>query len=72
RVFSNYGAIPNGEMVTFYDGKTVLATVALAAGTAAYTTSSLSVKRHSIRAVYPGDNSFTPIKKSIPQVVQSP
>ena len=24
-VFSNYGAIPNGEMVTFYDGKTVLA-----------------------------------------------
>ncbi|PYX32363.1 MAG: hypothetical protein DMG80_08275 [Acidobacteria bacterium] len=71
-VFSNYGAIPNGEMVTFYDGKTVLATVALAAGTAAYTTSSLSVKRHSIRAVYPGDNSFAPIKKSIPQVVQSP
>jgi hypothetical protein len=72
RVFSNYGAIPDGEMVTFYDGKAALAAVALSGGTAAYTTSTLSVKRHSIKAVYPGDNSFAPIKRSIPQVVQNP
>jgi fibronectin-binding autotransporter adhesin len=48
---------PTGS-VTFDDGSTVLGTVALNNGTASFTTSSLAVATHSIKAVYAGDTNF--------------
>ena len=68
-VTSSYGAIPDGELVTFYDGTTALGSVALASGTAAYTTSSLSAKTHTIKATYAGDLTFLPSTGNIKQLV---
>jgi hypothetical protein len=66
---SRYGAIPDGELVTFYDGPTALGSVALAGGTAAYTTASLSAKTHTIKATYVGDSIFKPSTGFVTQVV---
>src|ERR1019366_3412245 len=68
-VTSKYGTIPDGELVTFYDGTTTLGSVALAGGTAAHTTSSLSAKWHYIKAQYAGDTAFTASIGSVQQVV---
>ena len=69
-VTSQSGKIPDGELVTFYDGKTVLGSVALAGGKAAYTTSTLSVHFHYIKAIYAGDNTFEPSKGTVGQAVE--
>ena len=68
-VTSRFGAIPNGELVAFYDGTTALASVALAGGTAAFTTSALSAKTHTIKATYVGDVTFMPSTGAVQQVV---
>jgi Bacterial Ig-like domain (group 3)/Beta-propeller repeat len=68
-VRSNHGTIPDGELVTFYDGKTVLGSVALASGMAAYTTSALSAKIHSIKATYLGDATFNPSTGAVTQKI---
>jgi Bacterial Ig-like domain (group 3)/FG-GAP-like repeat len=71
RVTSLYGTIPDGEGVTFYDGRAAMTSVPLASGTAAYTTSSLSGERtHYITAKYAGDSTFTPSSHQIVQVVE--
>jgi hypothetical protein len=64
-----YGAIPDGELVTFYDGPTPLASVTLSSGTARYATSSLSAKTHYIKATYNGDPTFKPSTAFVTQVV---
>jgi len=73
-VSSRYGTIPDGELVTFYDGKTAMASVPLTSGRAAYTTPSLSGspygKTHSIWARYGGDSIFAPSVQSIRQTVE--
>jgi hypothetical protein len=69
-VTSKYGAIPDGELVTFSDGVTPLVVVALANGIAAYTTSSLSAKTHFINAVYAGDPTFKTSRGPVKQVVE--
>ena len=51
------GSDPTGT-VTFKDGGTALATVALTGGRAAYATASLATGKHSITAVYSGDSGF--------------
>jgi hypothetical protein len=61
--------IPDGELVTFYDGATAIASIPLAAGTATFTTSSLSAKTHYIKAAYPGDRFLKPSAGTIIQVV---
>jgi hypothetical protein len=66
---STSGAIPDGELVTFYDGTTMLASVGLAGETAAYTTSALSAKTHTIKSTYAGDANFRPSTGSVKQVV---
>jgi hypothetical protein len=66
-VTPKYGGVQNGELTRFYDGTTLLMSVALAGGSAAYTTSSLSVKTHTIKAIYVGDGVF---KTSIGKVIQ--
>jgi hypothetical protein len=68
-VTSTHGTIPDGELVTFYDGTTALASVALARGVAVYTTSSLSGKTHTINATYAGDKTFAPSSGTVKQVV---
>jgi hypothetical protein len=49
---------PTGS-VSFYDGTTLLGTVALSNGVASYTTSSLAAATHSITAVYSGSSNST-------------
>ncbi|MBZ5537598.1 MAG: Ig-like domain repeat protein [Acidobacteriia bacterium] len=52
------GAGTPGGTVTFMDGANALGTVAVGAGSATLTTSSLTVGTHSITAVYGGDPNF--------------
>ena len=52
------GAIPNGELVTFYDGSNTLGSAATASGIAAFTASSLPAGGHFITANYPGDGTY--------------
>jgi hypothetical protein len=70
KVSSPDGTIPDGELVTFNNGKTVLGSAPISGGTAAFTTSSLSVNKHSITAIYAGDGSFKTSRGSIVQVVE--
>jgi len=61
---------PTGQ-VRFFDGSTLLATVPLNAGQAAFTTSDLSVGSHNIRVAYSGDTIFNPSSLvPLTQVVQ--
>jgi FG-GAP repeat. len=69
-VSSSYGAIPNGELVKFYDGSTLLASAALSGGKASYTTSALKAKSHSLKAIYVGDSTFATSTGYVNQVVQ--
>jgi uncharacterized repeat protein (TIGR03803 family) len=68
-VTSTHGTIPDGELVTFYDGTTALGSAALASETATFTTSSLSPKTHTIKATYAGDAAFVSSTGSVGQVV---
>jgi Bacterial Ig-like domain (group 3)/FG-GAP-like repeat/FG-GAP repeat len=69
-VTSTYGAIPDGELVTFFDGTTTMGTGATASGVAKFTTSSLTAKTHAVKAAYAGDIHFNPSSWSIRQVVE--
>jgi hypothetical protein len=68
-VSSIYGAIPDGELVNFSDGATLLGSVPLHAGAAALTTSALAARTHTIKATYPGDHKFFASSKTVSQVV---
>ncbi len=68
-VTSTHGAIPDGELVTFYDGTTAIGTGITASGAAACTTTSLTGKIHTIKATYAGDATFEPSTGSVKQVV---
>ncbi len=66
-VTSPAGTAPGN--VTFKDGATTLATVALAGGTATFSTASLAVGNHDITAVYAGSPNFLGATSSV--LVQS-
>jgi len=68
-VTSSHGAIPDGDLVTFYDSATAIATGATASGVATFTTSSLTVRTHTIKAAYNGDAKFKPSTGSVKQIV---
>lgn len=68
-VISKDGAIPNGELVKFFDGGKLLGSVAITSGTAAYTTSALSVATHTIKAEYVGDTFFHASSGRVVQIV---
>jgi hypothetical protein len=55
---------PTGT-VTFKEGLTILGTADLSGGVAIFTTSSLSIKSHRIKAVYSGDSNFKTSTSSI-------
>jgi hypothetical protein len=65
-----YGVVPNGELVTFFDGTTVIGTGTTASGVATFSTSTLSAKTHTIKAKYPGDGVFKPSAGAVSQVVE--
>ena len=69
-ITSMSGAIPDGELVTFYDGAAVIGTNTTANGMATFTTSSLTAKTHTIKATYSGDASFKASTGSVIQVVE--
>jgi hypothetical protein len=59
-ITSSQGVIPNGEVVTFFDGATTIGTGETASGSASISTALLSVATHPISAVYSGDSKFEP------------
>ena len=67
---SNFGVIPDGESVTFYDGTTAIGTGATASGVATFVTSSLNAKTHTIKAIYSGDPRFKLSSGAVTQVVE--
>jgi len=70
-VASSIGASPDGEIVTFEQGSTVLGTGTLSGGTATFSDSTLTVGTQSIRAVYPGEANFaTSTSKSLSQIIK--
>jgi uncharacterized repeat protein (TIGR03803 family) len=74
-VTSKNGAPPNGETVSFMNGKATLGTGTLSAGSASFTTSTLKVGTHSITAVYAGDATFAastskPVKQVVNQAAE--
>lgn len=58
QVTSSSASIPDGEIITFKNGTTVLGTSTLSSGTATFTTSALPAWTDWIAAVYPGDSSL--------------
>jgi hypothetical protein len=72
-VTSTGGPIPDGELVTFYDGnskdETEIGTGTTAGGVATFTTAMLAAEGHTIRATYPGDATFQPSSGKVKQVV---
>jgi hypothetical protein len=70
-VDSGAGAPPDGETVTFMQGKTKLATEKLSDGKATFTTSKLVKGTHTITAEYPGDSDFdSSTSKAVKQEVE--
>jgi hypothetical protein len=65
-----YGTVPDGELVTFFDGTTTIGTGTTASGAATFTTSSLTATTHTIKATYAGDAKFKPSTGKVTQVVQ--
>ncbi|HWZ82406.1 MAG TPA: FG-GAP-like repeat-containing protein [Terriglobales bacterium] len=68
-VTSQFGSIPDGELVTFFDGLNSIGSSPISGGTATFATSSLAAKKHTIKAVYAGDSSFKPSHGMVVQVV---
>jgi hypothetical protein len=68
-VSSTFGFIPDGEKVTFYAGGKAMGSATLTGEEATFTTSTLSVGSHYIRANYVGDTKFQPSNGSVTQVV---
>ena len=70
KVASTSGTPPNGEIVTFKQGTTVLGTGSLNDGSASFTTSTLKVGTTSVTAEYGGDaSSAGSTSKAVSQVV---
>jgi hypothetical protein len=65
-----YGTVPDGELVTFFEGTTAIGTGTTASGSAKFTTSSLTVGTHTIKATYSGDAKFKSSSGKVSQVVQ--
>src|SRR6185437_9418425 len=68
-VSSASGFPPDGEIVTFKKGTTVLASVPLSGGSASFSTSSLPAGTSPITASYPGDSQLAASSATVYQVV---
>jgi hypothetical protein len=65
---STTSGVPTGS-VTLLDGPTVLASVPLSAGAAAFSTNSLALGTHSLSAMYSGDSNFLPSTSAAASIV---
>jgi hypothetical protein len=68
-ITSPYSQVPNGTIVTFYDGADVIGTGTTASGAAAFTTSALAPGTRVIKASFPGDAFFKVSSGTVKQVV---
>jgi hypothetical protein len=68
-VTSRFGAIPNGDTVTFYAAKATLGTSTTTNGVASFTTSFSVAKTYGVKATYSGDYSFATSSGWVTQVV---
>jgi hypothetical protein len=68
-VNSKFGAIPDGEIVTFSYGKKVLGTALLSNGVAVLTTSAVPKGTHTVIDTYAGDGTFETSHGKVIQVV---
>src|SRR5208283_446630 len=68
-VMFRHHVIPDGGLVTFYDGTDLLGSAVLSGGAAAYSTSFLSAKVHYIKAVYAGSTTLAPSERIVEQMV---
>ena len=68
-VTSGHGTIPDGELVTFFDGTAAIGTGTTASSVATFTTSSLTARTHTIKATYGGDATFRPSSGTVTQIV---
>jgi Bacterial Ig-like domain (group 3)/FG-GAP-like repeat/FG-GAP repeat len=62
------GPIPNGTTITFYNNNTVIGTAKTTNGAAKFTTSSLGVGTHTIKASYPSSAFFKASSGTVRQV----
>jgi hypothetical protein len=71
KVSQKQGAnIPDGELVTFYDRSVEIGTGTTTNGIATFTTSSLKVGTHVIKAVYAGDTRIMSSHGQVKQIVK--
>ena len=70
KVTSQYGTIPDGELVRFYDGASANGTGSTASGLATFGTSSLAPGPHTITGTYVGDSTFSPSSGTVGQGVK--
>jgi hypothetical protein len=70
-VSSTFGAIPNGETVTFFDGTSQIGVGTTSAGVAFISTGSLKKGTHTITAKYAGDATFKASSGTVKQVVSA-
>jgi hypothetical protein len=68
-ITSTAGAIPNGELVTFFSGADEIGTANTNGGQAVFTISTLSANSHLIKAAYAGDSNNTSSTGTLTQVV---
>jgi hypothetical protein len=69
-ISSKYGPIPDGGLVSFYNGSTVIGTSTTAGSRAALTTSSLTVGTHQIKAIYGGEVLLKTSRGRVEQTVE--
>jgi len=65
-----YGTVPDGEVVTFFNGTAEIGTGITSGGKAKFTTSSLPARTNGLKATYAGDVNFKPSSGSLQQVVE--
>jgi hypothetical protein len=69
RVTSEFGSVPDGEVIKFYDDVIAIGSGVTANGKAQLTTSQLKPGIHAILAIYTGDGTFSPSGGAVIQVV---
>jgi len=68
-VTSNFGRIPDGETVTFFDGSNAIGAGITVSGIVQFSTTALTAKTHTIKATYAGDATFKSSSDTVKQIV---
>jgi len=68
-ITSAYGSTSDGETVSFYADGILIGTGLTTGGKSTFTTSSLTVGKHTINATYPGDTILEPSSGKVKQVI---